>query len=429
MNNRLWTLPFIILLAACQPQTSPSVPPTLEASVTPPQPEQTETVPPATDIPLPSVYRSIQVAYTAQEQLWLWENGGSIPLTSANPDTPPVFSASGDQIAFIRDGELLVIHSDGSSERVLIPAQEMTAIEPQNPARLVQFSWVGGKPLLLVSTLEDSGIGLQPNQDLYILHTDTDEIVPIFPAGQGGLAYPSPDGAWLAVVSKERALLMKSDGSEEKARLTYSPYQSGHFPYIPKPYWAGDSLFFLLEVWSEEFITIWKIPVEGEPSIPYETSMYRGLSFSPDLSRFAYILDDGMLDSPIELHIANLDGTDDMVYARATHEDYTGLGFLGWAPNSQSFLFTDTGGMIQWMKTGESEAQAVPMPPVEPLRAIKILWLDAGQFVIIIRSPSGIWLSAPGQESLQIAGFSEGDFVASDLARSFDIALMENFLP
>ncbi len=233
----------------------------------------------------------------------------------------------------------------------------------------------------------------------------------------------------MAVVSQEQALLLKSDGSGQRTLLTYSPCQSGYFPYIPKPDWAEDSQSFLLEVQLEESTTIWKVPVAGEPSIAYTTSLYRGLSFSPDLSRFAYILDEGMLDSPIELHTANSDGTNDMVYARATHKDYTGLGFLGWAPNSQSFLFTDTEGMIQWMKTGESEAQAVPMPPVEPLRAIKILWLDAGQFVIAIRSPSGIWLSAPGQESLQIAGFSEGDFVASDLARSFDIALMENFLP
>ena len=222
---------------------------------------------------------------------------------------------------------------------------------------------------------------------------------------------------------------MKSDGSELRTALIYVPYQSGYFPYVPKPYWAEDSQSFLLEVRSEESTTIWKIPVAGEPSIAYQTSLYRGLSFSPNLSKFSYVLDDGMLDSPIELHIADSDGMNDTVFVHATHKDYAGLGFLGWSPDSQSFLYTDTEGIIQWIKIRGREPQAVPMPPVEPLRAIKILWLDAGQFVIAIRSPSGIWLSAPGQESLQIADFLDGDFVASDLARSFDASVIERFLP
>jgi hypothetical protein len=222
---------------------------------------------------------------------------------------------------------------------------------------------------------------------------------------------------------------MKSDGSEQRTALTYAPYPSGYFPYIPKPYWAEDSQSFLLEAWLEETTTIWKIPVAGEPSIIYETSLYRGLSFSPDLSRFAYVLDDGMLDSPIELHIADSDGMNDAVYVHATHKDYAGLGFLGWSPDSQSFLYTDTEGIIQWMKIGERELQAVLMPPVGPLRATKIVWLDDGQIVIAIRSPSGIWLSAPGQESLQIADFLDGEFVASDLVRSFDAAVIERFPP
>jgi hypothetical protein len=81
------------------------------------------------------------------------------------------------------------------------------------------------------------------------------------------------------------------------------------------------------------------------------------------------------------------------------------------------------------MKVGESETQAIPIPAIEPFRATKIIWLDNDQFVIIIRSPSGIWLSAPGQQSLQIAGFPEGDFVASDLARSYDVVVLNRFPP
>jgi len=339
------------------------------------------------------------------------------------------FSASGEQIAFIRDGELLIINGDGTDERTLLSAQEMAAISAQNPAKLVQFSWAPGKPLLLISTLEDSGVGLQPNQDLYLLRTDTGEIVPIFAAGQGGIASPSPDRAWLAVVSQEYAILMKPDASNQKTVLTYPSFQSGYFPYIPKPYWASDSQSFLLEVRTEASTAIWQIPIVGEASVIFETLSIRGLSFSPDLSMFAYILDAGILDTPIELHIANADGSNDSVWARATHEDYTGLGFLAWAPDSQSFLYTDTVGNIQWMKVGESETQAIPIPAIEPFRATKIIWLDNDQFVIIIRSPSGIWLSAPGQQSLQIAGFPKGDFVASDLARSYDVVVLNRFPP
>lgn len=425
MKTRIWALPFIILLAACQPQANPSVPPTIEASAIPPRTAQTATILPATDIALPAVYQSIQVAYTDQGQVWFWADGQARSLTSANTDTPLVFSARGKQIAFIRDGELLAIHSDGSGERVLLPAQDLGILTPQNPARLVDFSWLPNKPLLLVSTLDNSGIGLQPNQDVYLLHADTGELIPIFPAGQGGIAHPSPDGNWLAVVSQEEIILMKSDGSGQRTVLTYAPYQSGYFPYIPKPYWAVDSRLLLLEIRTEAAGTIWRIPVEGDPSAAFETASARGLSFSPDLSMYAYILDSGVLDSPIELHIAATDGASDTVYARASHEDYTGLGFLGWAPDSKSLLYKDTAGNILWMKVGKGDAQEVPTPTIEPFRAMKIVWLDEKQFLIVIRSPSGIWLCAPEQQSLQIAGFTEEESVSSNLARSFDVVLID----
>lgn len=425
MKTRIWALPFIVILAACQPQTGPSVPPTPEASATPPRPVQTATVPPSTNIPLPAIYRSIQVAYTAQGQIWLWKNGGSIPLTSANPDTPLAFSVSNNQIAFIRDGELLLINNDGTDERILIPAEEMAILAPQNPSRLINFSWLPDKPLLLVSTLDDSGIGLQPNQDVYLLNAKTGEFVSVFPARQGGIVHPSPDGNWLAVASQGHLILVKTDESEQRTVLTYVPFQNGYFPYIPKPYWAADSRMLLLEVRTEANATVWQIPVEGEPSAAFETISARGLSFSPDLSLYAYILDSGVLDSPIELHIAATDGTIDTVHGRATHEDYTSLGFLGWAPDSGSFLYKDTAGNILWMHVEQSKAQDVPIPAIEPFRALKTIWLDGEQFVIAIRSPSGIWLCAPGQESLHIAGFTEGEYVSSDLARSFDVVLVD----
>ncbi len=187
MNNRLVTLLFLFLLAACQPEAGSPVPPTPDGTNPASQTEQPTLVPVSTDIPLPSVYAAIRIAYTAQEQIWLWENGETIPLTSANTDTPLAFSTSGDQIAFIRDGELLTIHIIGTDERTLISAQEMAAIAPQNPAGLVQFSWVPGKSLLLVSTLNDSGIGLQTIHDLYLLDADTGEIVSLFASGQGGI--------------------------------------------------------------------------------------------------------------------------------------------------------------------------------------------------------------------------------------------------
>ena len=428
MNPGSAALILILLLAACQPLTGSHVTPTPEALPPTSLPEQVPTVPISTDIRLPSVYATIKIAYTSQEQLWIWENNHAISITHANLDTTLAISKSGEQIAFLRDGQLLVIDSNGANEHVLIPAQQMTSLSPQNPARLLNFSWVPGRPLLLVTTLQDSGAGPQPNQDLYLLHTDTGEMVTVFTAGQGGTAYPSLDGAWLAILSPERARLLKSDGSDERTLLTYSPYQSGYTPYIPKPYWAADSQSFLLETRSEDSATTWQIPVAGEAVLLIPSTSH-GLFFSPDLSKYAYVLDDGMLDSPIELHIADLDGTNDSVYAQAIHEDYTGLGFLGWAPDSKSFLFTEPNRDPQWMKFGEMEAQTVPIPTVEPFRAMKIIWLDANAFVVIIRSPSGIWLSVPGQESLQVADFPEGELPASDLARGFDIFATNGFLP
>ena len=381
-------------------------------------------LPPTTSQPggtsLPRAFASISIAYTDEGRLWVWENGQVRSLTRVDTRTVLSFSNNGREIAFTRDGQLLVIENSGVSERVVIDADNMNVITSGDQENQVVFTWLPDNEALLVSSRDDSDLIPTHRQDLYLVNADTGEILTLFHAGEGGLAYPSPDGDWIAVASEERILLMKSDGSRASTVLVYNPTKSGGLPYIPRLSWGEDSRSLLAEIMSEESMTIWRIPVQGTAWAELTTSSYKGLSFSPDHSKFAYVLEKGdLVDSPVELHIADLDGSDDETVYSAVKTDYSGIAFRSWSPDSGSVLFTDINDEIQWMDIEDKSVLTIPEGPSLSAETTTDLWINASCVVIARQTPDAIWLSVTGEVSLQVVRFKSTDLLINGLSYSF----------
>lgn len=418
VKKPLWLgLLLALLLSACQPPTPAGI-------------SVTETGPavaaPATLSPTPSpapspVYPPLKIAYTDQGKLWVWENGLPQALTRASPSSRLTFSSDGGQIAFLRDGELWAIHSDGTDERLLVDAAQMASIAPQNPERLLVFSWLPGRPLLMLSTLDGSGLGYPPRQDLALVDAGSGEMQIIFPPGAGGLAHPSPDGEWLAVVSPERTLLMKPDGSGRQVALEYPEYREGLTPYFPALWWADDSQSLLAELRTEEGGSIWRVAVDGSSALEFQAPA-SGLVFPPDLSHYAYVLEQGtFVDSPLELHIASRDGSEDKVYYSAVRPDYGGVTFLGWGPDSASFVYRDLQGrFVRRSLFNENTSELPAIPPTAPV-ATRLAWLDAEHPILVHHTLSAIWLAGPGMEARQVVAFQDPERPDLDFSRQFDV--------
>ena len=194
-------------------------------------------VPTATPVavsPLPTALAAAQdlrlwIAYNAAGSLWLWQAGANHELTTVDGNSPVARSTDRQWIAFRREGGLWAITADGEEERLLISAKaiaELSAKQPDNPRPLRHFAWLPQTHRLLLTTTLARVVqpkdGLGPNfllnldHDLYSVDVDTGHIAHLAAPRGGGLVYPSPDGAWIAVVTAAQISVLRADGSEQK---------------------------------------------------------------------------------------------------------------------------------------------------------------------------------------------------------------------
>jgi hypothetical protein len=133
---------------------------------------------------------------------------------------------------------------------------------------------------------------------------------------------------------------------------------------------------------------LWSIPADGSPAVLLGNITAMGFTgpvnaFAPDLQHVIFI-------SPIgepsanqrELHIANDDGTDDLVY-----DSGESLEFTGWSPDSQHFIYVVNRGPNQGTYLGGLGEEPMQLSS-EPHAMRDIQWVDGTQFAYIIKNDS-----------------------------------------
>jgi len=305
----------------------------------------------------------------------LWQNYISKPLTTADEYTTVSISPSSRQIAFTRDKALLVINMDGTDERVLVNREDMNALFDESMKYFYYCDWMN-ETYLVFYTFVDGEIGRSSRNDLYLVNVQTGEWQTIFAPGTGGMVYVSPDGVHIAVVSQTSIRLMHYDGSNQRTVLTYEHVlYATDVPWYPNMVWSADSRSLIVSVSSAnapnnplEPATIWRIPVEGTPTIIAQTTRDLNPLFSPDFSQYV------ALSNTYGLYVFDINGANEQLYTDSH------VYWMDWLPDSSGFVYYD--GTIMVGRVGEPPLPLSTVDIPGDISWPRIAWIDPIHYIL-----------------------------------------------
>jgi hypothetical protein len=202
-------------------------------------------------------------------------------------------------------------------------------------------------------------------------------------------------------------VLAHPDGSASRTAFQYPP----DFSYTmmgPEIAWKADSSGFSLVSASgpqgeADSMTVWYVPVAGEPVKQMSYAGPYGAELSPDGSTVVYLY---FQHEPVDVHIVTRDGKDTSCGSYAT-DQYPAINFMGWAPDSKSFLLnlSNDGRMMDpyLCKAGGS-----PVKLTDTQYAYPVVWVGAERILFI--SDGSLRLQHPGQKSVILDGVSGSGF-------------------
>ena len=341
--------------------------------------------------PKPSVLR---IAYFKDGYVMLWTKGeGSRQLTQASTEQMRI-SDDGQVIAYLGSDPqgttgIFAMEADGSNPRLLVGQDYLQNI--QSAGQVVSFDFAPSSQMLYFVT------------DQYDLHrvdaAASGSPVPVFEAGAGGFFSFSPDGQWMTLYHPNQLVLAHSDGSDARVAFEYP----GDFSYTmkgPQVIWEPDSLGFRIASasgpqGSPDSMTVWRVPVQGDPVKQMSYAGPYGADLSPDGIKVVYFYSQ---HDPIDVHVVAQDGQD-TTYDSFSSTTYVNLNFMGWTPDSKYFLLNlSDDGRLQnpWLcAPGEQ-----PVKLTDTQYAYAVNWVDADRFLFI--SEVELRLQRPGEPSMLV---------------------------
>ena len=344
----------------------------------------------------------LKVVYTKDGNLWLWAGESALPLTSSGEVFMPCLSPDGEIVAFLRPvddfhTELWAIDTDGTDERRLVSVADLDKIgggvrDPSAAAvNPYSFEWQPGSHTLAFNTYQVfQGPGHALLDDLNLVDADTLEITNLLLAGWGGEFTYSPDGSQVALSTPSAILLADADGGNYRQVLAYQPVITySEYRYYAKPLWSPDGMFLRVAIPPVDPLalpaqptSLWKIPTDGSP--PVQEGSLTAVPFfeepptySPDLSRLAYLVEAGQpAENLRQLQLATYDGAGGWTYYKAAM-----LHFAGWSPDSRSFVFIKGEDQQAWLGSLDAAAETLP----GDLNGVsRFTWVDASYYLYLM---------------------------------------------
>ena len=288
------------------------------------------------------------------------------------------------------------VNTDGTNPRLLVPRDYLQAMQPAG--QIVSFDFAPASHTLYFVT------------DQYDLQrVDTDSLSPaiVFRAGNGGFFNFSPDGQWMVLYHPNELVLTHPDGSAARTAFQYPP----EFSYTmmgPQIVWKADSSGFSMASASGPqgepgSMTVWFVPVTGEPVKQMSYAGPYGANLSPDGRTVVYLY---FQHEPVDVHIVTPDGKD-TTCGTYSSEKYSAINFMGWAPDSQSFLL-NLSSDARLMDPYLCSAGKSPVKLTDTEHAYPVVWLDAGRILFI--SNGSLRLQRPGKASVVLDNVSGSGF-------------------
>lgn len=341
------------------------------------------------------------------ERVWISDDGRKVIYSRrVSADTPV---------------EVHSINFDGSGEMTLLTPAELDALYPLEDflhRDVSRMAFIPGTHRLLFNTRAIvDGPGLFKYDDVLSLDADTGEMKEVLAPGAGGDFTISPDGNKMAIVRPDSISIAATDGSGLRPEVvSYSPVITySEFMYYVPTVWKRDGSAVGVAIPSQDPLAtgttgiVWRIPADAGPAeslgpVDGEFYFFQSSSaplLSPDLNRLAFRRETTTTNI-YDLIISNADGGAENVYATG------GIQWLGWAPDSSQFAYTQDGPMDLHIGT-----PGQPPQPVGPCTQLR--WMDAASFLCLSGS-RGAWSLMEGgvDGSLSTLASPEGDFIAFD---------------
>lgn len=376
----------------CQPGDSLVTPePTLSPK---PASSPTPTTAPATPSSVPTQKpTTLRVAYSGGGHIMLWTEGkGSRPLGSATNVEQVRISDDGQVIAYtgansLGGYELFAVNADGTNQRVLVGQDYLQNIQPAD--RQISFDFAPGSHTVYFATEQ---------YDLHRVNADSGAPTPVFGPGQGGFFSFSPNGQWMVLSHPDELVLARPDGAN--ARVVFkNPPDSGYVLVRPDIIWEPDSTGFHIVSASgppqdnPDNMTVWFIPVAGNPVKQMSYTGPYGANLSPDGRTVVYL---DYQHAPIDVHVVSADGKD-TIFGSYASPSVVNLNFMGWAPDSTHFLLNlskDGRLLVPYLcAVGE---QPVKLTDTDDAHAV--VWIDA-QRVLFASHGKALHLQSVGAPS------------------------------
>lgn len=406
----LFVLGAVFVSAACvlsgkpAPTASPaSSVPRLTPALTQPGPVETSRPMSETQAPTPGT-GTLTVAYTSQNDVYLWSRGAAKRLTTSGDAYEPRLSPDGKTIAYLRTVdafhlELWAIETDGTRQRPLVSVDDLDAIGGgvRDPAALAinpyRFRWVPESRSLAFNTQQVfQGPGLSLLNDLNLVDADSLQITNLLLSGWGGEFCYSPDGSQIAISQPDQIILANADGSRYRSVLSYDPVTTySEYRFYAMPVWSPDGDYLMAAIPPVDPLAeppqateIWRISTDDTPAllagrvqaVPFQE---QPVAFSPDLKRIAFLRETGQPQENLrELHLATIDGQGDFIYSKASP-----IIFQSWSTDGVRFAYST--GLTPETWIGSLDGSPLGLNP-DFNGAQGLRWVNGEQFLFWVRA-------------------------------------------
>jgi hypothetical protein len=321
-----------LFLSACAPRDQASIAPA-ETSAPAAAPTAAPTAAAAaTHDPSTVILESAAVvAYVQDGNLQVWDEatGTSQTIVDSGGVIRVELSDDGQIVAFLRrsvvgdldsqwheQSGLWAVDRNGENLRELVPADELRTLlhaAETDSSNIPQLAWVPGTHRLLFSGwtyfVQAEGESHAVPEGLYLADADELTHTTLVPAGTSLRFVPSPDGAYIALMSASSLSFVNADGSSQLPDALTYPEVGMLGPLFPSGVWTQDSRSFVVTGSLEQSpdtnfnFTIWRVPVDGSPpqSLAAITkSIVDSVTFSPDGLYAAYFRHAGPPGNPTD---------------------------------------------------------------------------------------------------------------------------------
>lgn len=349
----------------------------------------------------------LRFVYQWNGRLTLWQDGAEQNLGAADATHAPALSPDGELVAFVRDGGLWVMNTQGEQERMLVSAGEIEGMGRDDAtAGLHRFAWLPGTRRLLFNTALNLQTGIALTNDLYLVDAESLELTELLAAGTGGEFHIAPDGETIAVVSPDRIRVVNPLGVAQRPDFTFTPLMTySSFAYYAQPVWAADSSSLAVVIphpqavmQPEQPAVIYRLAAHADETQSLGEIQAARPSYwiDPTLQYVAYPHSDpesagaSATGEPVEegaaqggapgvsMRVARLDGSEATTY-------YEGDGlFLGWSPTGEHFTLATPGGEESIQVGSLSDTTLTPLAGLSHAFSHQVWWVDEARFVVMV---------------------------------------------